>query len=512
MELDEFDSIIPSRYVSFTLPSPNIPNLKLFLQTDRLRIAILDSRLHQPTDDPPAVGAILVPRFRETDWIFSTEAGLFQLLSDSPGISRLILIGNDPSECGKRIYTRPLGDDLDSIEKIEGCLYPLLMSFLPKRNQELKRYEIPFLRYEDNVVNSVVLERLVGPVVGEILVEDVVIKSPEKEFRRKMRFKRMPNLVQSEIRIVPMETSFSPMASLSLGDVKFQPDLSALVHIYLAPMAASLSLTSVHLQGCIDSKIKPRALCIGVGGGALVGFLATQLGFEVVGVEVDQVVLSVAMKYFGLEQCESVRVFVGDGIEFLKNYPNGYKFDAIMVDLDPGDFRTDTSVPPLEFMQESVLFAAKSCLSDSGLLVLNVIPLDKLAFENLIHRLKEVFVELYQINVGNEENFVVIATITRIGLSARDHEDEFFTKLRSDGMGLGFDLPAFKFLGVDHKRASVAVSTAAELLGDWRRVYLPVTAEADLHPAVIRHLRHLVYHRSHSHESHLVALASKLMA
>jgi len=37
----------------------------------------------------------LVSQIREPDWIFSTESGHLQLLLSSPGISQLILIGNN---------------------------------------------------------------------------------------------------------------------------------------------------------------------------------------------------------------------------------------------------------------------------------------------------------------------------------------------------------------------------------------------------------------------------------
>ncbi|KAJ6751224.1 hypothetical protein OIU85_001720 [Salix viminalis] len=79
----------------------------------------------------------------------------------------------------------------------------------------------------------------------------------------------MPNLVQTEIRIVPQKV-------FELDRVK-----------------------------------------IGVGGGTLLSFLRTQLGFEVFGVEMDGEVLRVARQYFGLEDCE-IHVSVGNAIEYVE--------------------------------------------------------------------------------------------------------------------------------------------------------------------------------------------------
>ena len=64
-------------------------------------------------------------------------------------------------------------------------------------------------------------------------------------------------------------------------------------------MVASLLLVGCCIEERILGGLKPKALCIGVGGGALLRFLRAQLGFEVVGIEADEV-LRVARRYFWL--------------------------------------------------------------------------------------------------------------------------------------------------------------------------------------------------------------------
>ncbi|XP_022640479.1 uncharacterized protein LOC106772352 [Vigna radiata var. radiata] len=86
LDASTFETLTPSRFISFTIPHPSFSNTPL-------RVAVLDSPL-QP-NDVPQVGAMLVPEGREIDWIFSTELGHLQLLLSSPEISRLILIGNN---------------------------------------------------------------------------------------------------------------------------------------------------------------------------------------------------------------------------------------------------------------------------------------------------------------------------------------------------------------------------------------------------------------------------------
>uniref|UniRef100_A0A803MX11 Methyltransferase-like protein 13 n=2 Tax=Chenopodium quinoa TaxID=63459 RepID=A0A803MX11_CHEQI len=401
---------------------------------------------------------MLVPKHRENDWIFATESGHLQLLLASPGISRLILIGNASNgdiNVGN-LYKRSIENCPIYREKLERSLYPLLMALLPKEIAQLGNVEVPFLSYEDSVISSVVLESCTGSCVGEILVEDVEIEGSRREFRRRLRFKRMPNLIQTEISVVPNNgVDDTGLNSLCIEEAEFCPDLGVLVHPYLAPMVAGLSLISGYLQECIESKVRPKGLCIGVGGGALLSFLSLQLGFEVVGIEMDEVVLRIAKQYFGLQCGNGIQLCLGDGIEILKKvalfdcdngssplvansvgeeYSKNYfelfgpKFLVIMVDLDSSDSKMGISAPALEFLQKDVLLAAKTSLSEHGILVMNVIPPNGSFYDMLIHELQEVFVDLHEIDCGNGENFVLIASKTSVTCSS---ENAFLRKLKS---------------------------------------------------------------------------------
>ncbi|KAK3036329.1 hypothetical protein RJ639_031736 [Escallonia herrerae] len=426
-----FETLVPSRYITFTLPDPSAsPHLRT---APLLRVAVLDSPI-QPTT--PRVAAILVPTNRETDWIFSTEPGHLQLLLTSPQTSRLILLGDLPSSPNPTpSFTRPCSaDSTDRQHK----LTPLLIALSPRSCFAKGLPKILFLDYEDDVVNSVIVDRRTGPIVGELLVEDVEIEGDDgvREFRRRLRFKRMPNFIQSQIRILPNgncggddDCSGRRDFGGSVG-VGFRLDTGVLVHPYLEPMVAGVSLIGSYLDEQIRGGLRPKALCLGVGGGALIEFLSEKLGFEVVGVEADEVVLRVAKQHFGLKDRESTRLCVCDGIAMMID---GFdtKFDIIMVDLDSSDARTGISAPPLEFVGESVLRAASLVLRDQGILVINVIPPSQSFYEVLIHELREVFNELYEINVGNMDNFVLVGTVSPIKPAINECENSFLKKLKS---------------------------------------------------------------------------------
>jgi hypothetical protein len=414
---------------------------------------------------------MFVPEHREPDWIFSTESGHLQLLLSSPGVSRLILVGNPliNDHCLPTVFRRPINN---SPHGLEVSLKPLLLALSPKSLFKTGIPEIPILRYEDNVVCSVVLEHCVGSFAGEMLVEDVEIESgssemgecSKREFRRRLRFKRMPNLIQTEIRVVPEEDFGSD--HVGIGKVDFRPDIQVLVHPYLAPMVAGLSLISSCIEERIRRGFRPKALCIGVGGGALLAFLKSQLGFEVVGVEADEEVLRVARRFFGLDGNDSIRVIVGDAINVIEKLAyraNGHnlcsfgvneaengnclydsndinnKFDAIMVDLDSSDAMTGTVAPPLEFVRKHVLLAAKLVLCDFGVLAINVISPNRSFYEKLIHDLREVFHDLYEIDIGNGENFVLVATMSATMSSISECDNSFLIRLRLVVSGVYMD-------------------------------------------------------------------------
>ncbi|GLT73237.1 hypothetical protein SLA2020_451090 [Shorea laevis] len=426
MDPATFETLTPSRFITFTFPHPSRP-------TSLLRVAVLDSPFQPP--DSPRVAAMFVPEHREPDWIFSTESGHLQLLLSSPGVSRLILIGNPPinDNCLPTIYRRPINSNTHGLEV---SLKPLLLALSPKSLFENGIPEIPILRYEDNVVCSVVLEHCVGSFAGEMLVEDVEIESGssemgeclKREFRRRLRFKRMPNLIQTEIRVVPVEDFGSE--HVGIGKVEFRPDIEVLVHPYLAPMVAGLSLISSCIEERIRSQFRPKALCIGVGGGALLAFLKAQLGFEVVGVEADEEVLRVARQFFGLDENGNC-LYDGNDVN--------NKFDAIMVDLDSSDATTGTSAPPLEFVRKHVLLAAKLVLCDFGILAINVISPNRSFYEKLIQDFREVFHDLYEIDIGNGENVVLVATMSPTMSSISDCDNSFLIRLRLVVSGVYMD-------------------------------------------------------------------------
>ncbi|KAL6580814.1 hypothetical protein OROMI_006737 [Orobanche minor] len=422
MSLDPstFETIVPSRYITFTFPNHR-----------HLRVAVLDA--------PSAsafTAAVFVPPGRESDWVFSTLSGHLQLLlasATTQPLSRLILVGKSPSYPHPTSYNSSLYPG--SSTHLQRNLAPLLSALTPK-SAFLNGGDIPemrFLIYEDEVVRSSVLEIREGLCVGEMLVENVELENDGvRDFRRRLRFKRMPNLVQTQMRIHPKNGSRME----NLDNVEFELDRGVLVQPYLNPMVAGISVISRFLEGQMRGGSRPKALCLGVGGGALLGFLSVKMKFEVVGVEKDGIILEVAKRYFGLESDdELIHLYAEDGITYVKNLAKNLseesRFHVIMVDLDSSDVSTGVWAPPLEFVRKSVLLAVRDVLYEEGVLVINIIPSSELMYEWFVREFHEVFEELYEIDVGNGESFVLIATKSSAGNASEADEHDFLKKLKS---------------------------------------------------------------------------------
>lgn len=238
----------------------------------------------------------------------------------------------------------------------------------------------------------------------------------------------MPNLVQSQVRLVTNGAALDATGGTLL---MFRPEMGSLVQPYLGPMVAGLSLLVGPTTKTMD------ALCIGVGGGDLLMCLRHHLGFNVVGVEADDVVLRVAKRHFGLIEDDSLVVVIDDGIELMESASGkeiSDSFDVIMIDLDSGDASSGISAPPEEFFRSSVLLGARLALRQKGIMVVNVIPPSECFYKKLVDSLREVFAELYEIDIGNGENYVVVAVASPLGRGERENNGPFVEKLKKLGV------------------------------------------------------------------------------
>ena len=315
--------------------------------------------------------AMLVPWGKEQDWIYESEGGQWQLLT-SANVLRLMIVrrnwqrkqglglglqhgrgederrtrrkGNSNDGDGKgeeeeeeeenarflkRCKSNGNGsssvfeDGIRSLhpqddEDVKRRLNPLLVALVPRVCFHNGIPAVPFVVYTDKVIHRVIVEEAYSALTGFMVVEDVALQEDRDEsrgyqndriyFRRRLRFKRMPNLIQTEVALIfPHMPATDPSHKFSLysddahaqsvegtnpnflekfvdcGEfrVKMQVDHTQLVHKYLPPIAAGLVLAAPCIEArmglCEDVKI----LALGVGGGALPMFLHNRFGFHI---------------------------------------------------------------------------------------------------------------------------------------------------------------------------------------------------------------------------------------
>ncbi|GJN04003.1 hypothetical protein PR202_ga21509 [Eleusine coracana subsp. coracana] len=443
-ELEGLRCIAPSRFVSFSFPNPLLRDASNPYGDcgggggEFLRVAVLDSP--HPVPPIPRTAAMLVPAGRHRDWIFSTRAGHLHLLLSSQ-FSRLILVGPELSAPSPRVISCAARPEPDPAH---ARLLPLLLALCPRaafRDNIIP--DVPLLSFQDDLLRLAPVKVVAGTVVGEMIIEDVAVYcAPDPaELRRRLRFKRMPCLVQTQVRLAcqfPHTSATSLLEALEEGSGgSLLPQAGgSLVQPYLQAMVAGLAVIAPSIEESIQSGVRPRCLCAGVGGGSLPMSNRVGLQFNVLGIEADGAVLDVARNYFGLVEDELLHIRVGDAIQIIQDSVRqegpDMKFSAVMVDLDSSNAMCGVSAPPLEMIHGSVLLAARTILHHQGVLILNVIPppSDGSFYKSLIDVLHRVFSELYEIDVGNGGNFVLIATVSPIVTSLTGNSGYFLTELR----------------------------------------------------------------------------------
>jgi spermidine synthase len=139
---------------------------------------------------------------------------------------------------------------------------------------------------------------------------------------------------------------------------------------------------------------------IGSGGGRFATFLSALLQGEagVTTVELDEEVIRLSEKYFGLVETETLKITHSDGRLFLMK--GDAKYDMIVVDAYRGPF------VPFHLLTKEFYDIAKGRLSDGGVLVQNVEP-STMLFESAISTIGAVFENVDIYPAGG--NVVVVA-------------------------------------------------------------------------------------------------------
>lgn len=134
--------------------------------------------------------------------------------------------------------------------------------------------------------------------------------------------------------------------------------------------------------------------------------------------EIDPAILKIATEHFDLTQGEHLKVEIADGMEYLKNSAvQGKKYDAILFDVDSKDTSVGMSCPPKQFVEPDFLETVKTCLSDGGFFILNLVARNEKLREETIDDLKRIYAFVVSYKVLEDVNEVVFCSANEMNFN-----------------------------------------------------------------------------------------------
>ncbi len=148
-----------------------------------------------------------------------------------------------------------------------------------------------------------------------------------------------------------------------------------------------------------------KYLIAGVGGGALVRYIRAYFPESMVDcVDHDQTVLEVANRYFGLPaSSEKQRYFINDAAIFLTK-TSDRSYDTLLLNLHDADGTPDF------MLSEEFYLQCRRCLSEQGILSINVIVKNRSALVRLLMSVRKAFDgRCLCVNIPQHENIAIYA-------------------------------------------------------------------------------------------------------
>ena len=339
----------------------------------------------------------IVPQGREAEWLFSTKEGRIHLAT-SANCKRMVVV---------HLHREHTYKSLDAIkDELSGYALELAPPDLESNIQ------VPFLSLgEDEVGDRTERCRGKSELSGEFVVEDI---SANGELFRRLIFFNNKKLIQSEARLKQVKVKKKSKKII---------DTSYLACAHHSAMIGSLGFFSDKLNSNKDTKKFVKCLIIGLGGGALPGYISHQFPNTVIDVvEIDSSIVRVATEHFGFKVNDRLKVITCDGLKYIKelaleekNADGNDSYDIIMFDVDSKDSRIGMSCPPKPFVELEFLLLVNKCLTYNGIFVLNITCRDPTLRTEVVNDIKTAFDgELLSYRIPQEVNEIFLCWKTSV--------------------------------------------------------------------------------------------------
>eukprot|EP01053_Blabericola_migrator_P005155 Blabericola_migrator_1__5154@NODE_265_length_10621_cov_160_318363_g221_i0_p1_GENE_NODE_265_length_10621_cov_160_318363_g221_i0NODE_265_length_10621_cov_160_318363_g221_i0_p1_ORF_typecomplete_len732_score102_91Spermine_synth/PF01564_17/1_7e17Methyltransf_3/PF01596_17/4_3e05PCMT/PF01135_19/5_4e02PCMT/PF01135_19/0_017Methyltransf_31/PF13847_6/1e03Methyltransf_31/PF13847_6/0_58_NODE_265_length_10621_cov_160_318363_g221_i059218116 len=360
--------------------------------------------------------AVLVPLADQHCWLYKTSHG-HQRLAEKAGSRRILCVflpdfgqihpEADPSKTVARIK-EDIGRHL--LELAVDKSQPVLL--MTQQENYTDDRQTVFMGSSDHAGKIRVFDAVVDQEDEELkeTVEDEPVDAPKpaqasKYMRRTMIFECNPRMAQSEVWF---------LASKRKGLEVSEFDYSHICHAYHLMMLSSISW----LPSFYSTEPLSGAL-LGLGGGVFASVLRVLLGgrLKLACVELDPVIADIAEQHFGFTKDDNTSLHLGDGcayIEQLATQEAGLH-DFIIVDINKttGDIGVEyegVSCPPIPFLQESFLEAARKLLKPNGIVLYNVVIHKDVGQDRVVTQLQKVFPTILMMKHSQDLNHVMVCS------------------------------------------------------------------------------------------------------
>ncbi|KAK5981860.1 hypothetical protein GCK32_007203 [Trichostrongylus colubriformis] len=168
---------------------------------------------------------------------------------------------------------------------------------------------------------------------------------------------------------------------------------------YAIQIYDAVMIEEMFMSGAVEMNRNAKAdvLIIGLGGGFMNSHLhATYPMMNLTGVELEEKMVEIAIKWYGLVLDSRQRVYTMDGIKFIQlALKEGWKYDVVFVDACFTDINREINCPIDQFLQNEHITSLSKLITKKGAVIVDVLSL-KMDEKQMADMIKGVYEKVFR--------------------------------------------------------------------------------------------------------------------
>lgn len=262
------------------------------------------------------------------------------------------------------------------------------------KSSSFKSSTVPFLTEGADLGSRNIIGKGESEFCGKYFIEEsksLDINGDEFIYRR-LIYQRQPTIIQSECRLreekIKQKKKKQPKIKISFDDDYVSSEYFFGILLCLETLTPSA-----------------RVVVVGLGGGSLTTYISNKYKqAKITSIEIDQEMVSVAKKYFNFKTGPNSDVELKDGREIsMEN-----KVDLLILDVGGTDPSLSLQYPPESFVQPETLELWRRCLTDKGIIAVNLICREKEKQNEIIKRCRNCFKHCLVLRCDQDANKILV--------------------------------------------------------------------------------------------------------